>query len=304
MKTFKIVMNVFGIIGASFLSILLVIALMATPMVSAVTAFFQGENITKIVTSVDYTEIITAEMDMSEIGATQQAEIELFDELMDSEMMKDIIELCVDNIFAVMEGTAENNGITAEDIKDIAEEHMDELKAIVKTYIGDTIPLTEETLDEMTTSLIDECATDIAEMMPTAEDLGLDDEVLNVIVNLRNGTYFWIVFGITAGLTLLVMLCQVMRFKGFMWIGVDYLVAAVFTLISSFAMKAADLSMLLGDEIGVASVFSAATGIIFSEMLKCAGIMALLGVLFIVIFVVGRKLLKKSKTAKAEFAGV
>lgn len=304
MKTFKIVMNVFGIIGASFLSILLVIALMATPMVSAVTAFFQGENITKIVTSVDYTEIITAEMDMSEIGATQQAEIELFDELMDSEMMKDIIELCVDNIFAVMEGTAENNGITAEDIKDIAEEHMDELKAIVKTYIGDTIPLTEETLDEMTTSLIDECATDIAEMMPTAEDLGLDDEVLNVIVNLRNGTYFWIVFGITAGLTLLVMLCQVMRFKGFMWIGVDYLVAAVFTLISSFAMKAADLSMLLGDEIGVASVFSAATGIIFSEMLKCAGIMALLGVLFIVIFVVGRKLLKKSKATKAEFAGV
>lgn len=304
MKTFKIVMNVFGIIGASFLSILLVIALMATPMVSAVTAFFQGENITKIVTSVDYTEIITAEMDMSEIGATQQAEIELFDELMDSEMMKDIIELCVDNIFAVMDGTAENDGITAEDIKDIAEEHMDELKAIVKTYIGDTIPLTEETLDEMTTSLIDECATDIAEMMPTAEDLGLDDEVLNVIVNLRNGTYFWIVFGITAGLTLLVMLCQVMRFKGFMWIGVDYLVAAVFTLISSFAMKAADLSMLLGDEIGVASVFSAATGIIFSEMLKCAGIMALLGVLFIVIFVVGRKLLKKSKATKAEFAGV
>lgn len=304
MKTFKIVMNVFGIIGASFLSILLVIALMATPMVSAVTAFFQGENISKIVTSVDYTEIIAAEMDMGEMGATQQAEIELFDELMNSEMMKDIIELCVDNIFAVMDGTAENDGITAEDIKDIAKEHMDELKAIVKTYIGDTIPLTEETLDEMTTSLVDECATDIAEMMPTAEDLGLDDEVLNVIVNLRNGTYFWIVFGITAGLTLLVMLCQVMRFKGFMWIGVDYLVAAVFTLISSFAMKAADLSMLLGDEIGVASVFSAATGIIFSEMLKCAGIMALLGVLFIVIFVVGRKLLKKNKAAKAEFAGV
>ena len=115
MKTFKIIMNVFGIIGASFLSILLVIVLIATPMVSAVTAFFQGENISKIVTSVDYTEIIAAEMDMSEIGATQQAEIELFDELMNSEMMKDIIELCVDNIFAVMDGTAENDGITAEE---------------------------------------------------------------------------------------------------------------------------------------------------------------------------------------------
>ncbi len=304
MKTFKIIMNVFGIIGASFLSILLVIVLMATSMVSAVTAFFQGENISKIVTSVDYTEIITAEMDMSEIGDMQEAEIEMFNELMNSEMMKEIIELCVDNIFAAMDGTAKNDAITADDIKDIAEDHMDELKEIVKTYIGDTIPLTEETLDEMTTSLVDECAVDIAEMMPTAEDIGLDDDVLNVIVNLKNGTYFWIVFGVAAGLTILVMLCQVMRFKGFMWIGVDYLVAAVFTLISSFVMKAIDLSVLLGDEIGVASIFSAATGIIFSEMLKCAGIMALLGVLFIVVFIVGRKLLKKNKAAKAEFAGV
>ena len=49
MKVFKIIMNILGIIGASFLSILLVIALNVTPVVSAASSFLQGENIYKMI---------------------------------------------------------------------------------------------------------------------------------------------------------------------------------------------------------------------------------------------------------------
>ena len=303
MKAFKIIMNVLGIIAASFLSIFLVFALLATSLVSAASSFFQGESIYKVLASVDYSEIITAEMDMSEIDDMQEAEIEMIDELMKSEMMKEIIELCVDNVFAVMDGTSEDNGVTADDIKEIAEDHEDELKDIIKTYIGDSIPLTEETLDEMTDSLVDEYSAEIAKMMPTAEDLGLDEEVLNVIMNLRNNTYFWIAFAITAGLTLLVMLCQVMRFKGFMWIGVDYLVAALTTVILSFVMKGFDLSLIAGEDRSVIPVLAAVVEIISANISKDAGMVAILGVVFIIVFVVGRLLLKKSAAKKADVIG-
>ena len=62
MKVFKIIMNVFGIIVASFLSILLVLALIATPVISSTSAFFKGKNIHKIISSVDYARIIEVQM--------------------------------------------------------------------------------------------------------------------------------------------------------------------------------------------------------------------------------------------------
>ncbi len=293
MKVFKIIMNILGIIAASFLSILLVIVLMATPLVSAVSAFFEGENVHKILSSVDYAKIIEAEMGETEFSGETELETEIINDLMESEMMKDVVELCVDNIFEVVDGVSADSKVTADDITGIANEHMDELKKIVKDNIGSDIPLTDETLEEMTKAAVKEYSVEIAEMMPTAEDIGLNQDVLNVISNLRNGTYFWIVFAVAAGQTLLVMLCQVMRFKGFMWIGVDYLVAAIGTVILAFTIKVTDFATLLGEKLIGNSILSTVTGIISGEMLKGAGILAICGIIFIVIFVVGRKLLKK-----------
>ena len=290
MKAFKIVMNVLGIIGASILSIFLVIALTITPVVWAATSFLQGDGIYKILSSVDYSEIITSEIDIN--SATTEGEI--VNKLMESEMMEEVVELCTDNIFATVDGD-EDAYVTPDDIEDIARDHEDELKEIIKEYVGDSIPLTEEILDEMTDSLIEEYSVEIAKTLPTADDLGLSPEVLNIMMNFRNGTYFWTAFAITATLSLLVMLCQVMRFKGFMWIGVDYLVAAVFTLISSFGIKALDLQVIMDLDATSKPIFTTLSGIISSDMLKGAGIETLLGVVFIVVFIVGRKLLKKRK---------
>ena len=291
MKVFKIIMNILGIIGASFLSILLVIALNVTPVVSAASSFLQGENIYKMIASLDYSEIISSEMEID----GESLEGKIANELMKSEMMEELVNLCTDNIFETIDNNGENDPITPDDIEDIAKDHEDELKKIIKEHIGNDIPLTEDVLDEMTDSLIEEYSVELAETLPTAEDLGLSPDVLNIIMNLRNNTYFWIAFGIAAGLTLLVMLCQVMRFKGFMWIGVDYLLAAVFTLISSFGIKVLDLCAIMEVDRTAEPVMETVKGIISSGMLKGAAIEAGLGVVFIVVFIVGRKLWKKNK---------
>ena len=289
MKVFKIIMNILGIIGAGFLSILLIMALTVTPAVSAASSFLQGENIYKMISSLDYSQIISSEMELD----SESLEGEIANELMKSEMMEDLTNLCVDNIFETIDSNGKSDAITPDDIEDIAKDHEDELKEIIKDHIGDEIPLTEEVLDEMADSLIEEYSVELVETLPTAEDLGLSPDVLNIIMNLRNGTYFWIAFSITAVLTLLVMLCQVMRFKGFMWIGVDYLLAAVFTLISSLGIKVLDLCAIMDLDAAAAPLLETIKGIISSEMLKGAGVEAGLGVVFIVIFIVGRKLWKK-----------
>ena len=287
MKTFKIIMNVFGIIGASILSIFLVLALAATSFVYAASSFFQGENIFKIIASVDYSAIISSEMD--------EIDGEIVNELMQSEMMEEIVDLCVENIFDAIEENDINRTVSPDDVEDIMEEHEDDIKKMVEEYVGDTIPLTEEILDEMTDALIQEYSIEIAESLPTVYDLGLDKDTLNIIMNLKNGTYFKTALAIAVVLTILVMLCQVMRFKGFMWIGVDYLVASVLTLISSAVIKTINLGELLDVDALAYPVLNTITGIIASDIVKGVIIMAVSGVVFIVVFIVGRKLLKNKK---------
>lgn len=293
MKSSKKVINILGVIGAVLFSILLVILLVLTPVVSAGTSFFRAKNIHKVITSVDYSQII-----MFKLGEESTEEIpalgnELMNQLMETEMMKEIVEMCVDNVFKVIEGDSDEENITADEIMTVADRHIDELKEILKGYIGNTIPLTDEILEEMTRLVVKEYSVMVADMIPTAEDLGLDSEVLNVILNLRNGTYFWIVFGIVAGLTILVFLCQIARFKGFLWIGVDYFVATVLSTVASIVMKNLDLVMLSGEGTIGATVLSAMQEIISSEMQKGAGVLAILGVVFITVFVVRKKMIRK-----------
>ena len=231
----------------------------------------------------DYTDIVDSGLDNEEGTFINQ--------VMDTDMAQEIIEMCADNIFSVMEGN--ENTVTEEDIKEVFMNHKDEFQDILKSYADDSIPLTEEILEEMTKEAMDEYAIVVANMMPTPEDIGIDSETLNFISNLRNGTYFWIVFAMAATLTVLVMLCQVMRFKGFMWIGVDYVLAALFSLVLSFWVKVIDLGRLIGEFGAEADLIATISDIISAEMLKVSGIMGVLGIVFIVVFIVGRKLMKK-----------
>ena len=293
MNVFKKLMNVLGIIAASVFSILLVIILIMMPVLSSIGVFFEGENIHKLISDIDFAKVIESEMGTIELSGETDKEAQIIDDLMESEMMKDVATLCVEHLLEEVDNAGEVRIVTAEDISDIANEHMDELQQIVKKNLGEDIPLTEEVLDEMTNSLVKEYSAEVANMIPTVEDIGLDKETLNVLNNFKSGTYFWMMFGVAAVLTIIVMLCQVMRFKGFMWIGVDYLVSAIGSLVLAFLLKSGNfISKVMIGEMGT-SILESSAEIIYSGMLKGSAILAGCGIIFIVIFVVGRKFIKK-----------
>ena len=135
MEAFKKVMNVFGIIAAGILSIFLVVSLVAVPVISAATSFFEARNIKKVLSGIDYSQMIMGEMSSGESAELTIAGNELMQQLMDTEMMEDIIQLCVDNVFAVMDGESGVEKFTAVDIQMIGEEHLDELAEILKQYV-------------------------------------------------------------------------------------------------------------------------------------------------------------------------
>ena len=293
MKAFKTIMNVFGIIGASILSVMLVAVLVVTPLVSAVSSFFKTDSIQDILSDIDFTEMIISEMELDEDG---EMKAEFVEDIMNSDMMEEVLELTVDNLLDIMDGTSSKSSLTGADIEAVARKHTDEITSIFKkNYVGEIeIPDDfDEYIDEMVDSLIGELAESFAEEMPTAEELGIDRETVNTISKLRSGTYVKLIIIIAVILTVLVMLCQVMRFKGFMWISVDYYIAALGTLILGFLIKTFDLARMFSDEVIGVSVVSSIVGMISGKLIKGAIILLVLGILFTVIFVVGRKAIKK-----------
>lgn len=291
MKTFKTIMNVFGIIAASILSIFLIISLVVTPTLSVATDFFKSDSIQEIISEMDFSKLISSEMDEEEA-----MQMQMIEDIMDSKMMEEVMELCADNMLDVIEGKTTKNSLTEEDIRTVASKHMDEITSILEKYVdsemGLDMEITKENVNELAQEFIDDISAGFAESLPTAEDMGLDRETINFIAGMRNGTYFWTSFVISAVLTILVMLCQVMRFKGFMWISVDYYIAAAATFILASLCKSFDLNMLAeGDLLGT-SVLSTVVRMICGNMLKGGIILLVLGLVFTMIFVVGRKALK------------
>ena len=299
MQTLKKVMNVLGIIATGLLSIFLVVFLVATPVMSAATSFFKTKNIHKVLASVDYTQLLAAQIDTGKLSEIPSIGGDLVEQLMNTEMMEDVIEVCVENVFSVLEGDAIKDGLTAEDIQVIGEEHIEELSGVLQGYLGEDLKLPEKVIKEMTIQILQEYSGFIAEVLPSAEDLGLDEKTIEVVTNLRNGTYFWCVFGAAVLLTVLVVLFQFKRFRGFMWVGIGYGISAIISIVLSVVIRGLDVSHIMGEVTLGTSIVQAMTGLVATEMLKGTVILAVLGIVFILVSVVGKKVLEKKKAAVA-----
>ena len=292
MGILKKIANVFGVLAALVLSLVLAVVLIASPALSAATSFVQTETIYKVVKEIDYTELIEPGGAVSDSAGI---DAELVDSLMKTELVSELIDLYVDRLFAVLEGTAETVNITADELVEIGKAHADELVPIVKAYLGETVPLEldDDTILKLTVQMLEEKADELVSEIPTLEELGLEDWMLTAIRELRNGDILRDVLGMAAVLSILVVLCRWIRFKGFMWLGVVYLGSAVMNLIAAIGIGK-KTSILFPGVIPVSGgVNEAISGVLSDELMKGAGILAVLAVLFIVIFAVGRKLMKK-----------
>lgn len=293
MEKSKKVINILEIIAAGILSFLLVITLVATPAVTTASSFFKTKNLQKVLTSIDYSQLITSKMGLEKLDGISSLGNGLVERLMETEMMEEIIEIYVDNAFAYMDGKSEKESLTATEIQNVAEKHIDELVDILNDYLGDRLNLSENIVEEMARLVAKEYSNLAADIIPSVKELGLTSKVTGLITNLRNGTYSFVVLGAAAILTILIMLCRIKGLKGFMWIGIDYFAAAAGSLIFFFIVRGLDASALVGDSAIGISIVSAMKDIVVQGILIGAGILALLGAIFIAVFLVEKKLFKK-----------
>ncbi|MBQ8822420.1 MAG: hypothetical protein IJZ82_07230 [Lachnospiraceae bacterium] len=290
MDVFKKIMNVLGIFLAIIVSLVLAVVLIATPVVSGAASFFEAENLSKIVRSLDFNELLLGngqlEQQLGEYGP-------LLDAISETAVLEDVVDLYVEDVMNALEGSGEKH-LTVEAVKEIMVAHMDEIMPIVKSQMGDVASLLpEEEIEKYVVTYLESYGDTIINKLPSIEDLGLSEDVLMGVRLLGEGRIVTVLVIAIAVLSVLILLLRWVHFKGFMWLGVDYLISALVVFLASFGIGGAGALLVSVAGSMAELVAEPILSVLSAAMFKGAGICAGLAVLFIIIYVVGRKLFMK-----------
>ncbi len=298
MKTLKILGNVFGIVLAVILSVALLAMLIVSPVVSAASNLTRPETIQKIISNIDYAKLFASnsegiEAAMSEYGVPVGA----INEIMQTEAVGDVIELYVKEFDASLNGDVQKY-LTPDAIKEIAGNNIDALsdiafKFVPEEEIPNNIPV-EEVKEEIKSGIIknvDDNAEKIVSLLPDTKELlgeNTNTQVVETVKYVRNGAFTTALWVAVAILSLLIYGCRWPRFKGFMWLGVDFLIGTAATLLLGAFLNGFLLDMIIGLIPFSADIIAPTISAVADEIINIGIVLAVLTAVSISAFIVAR----------------
>lgn len=206
MKDFSKTGNVFGIIFAWLLSIVLVVMLIAAPLAMSALSMLSVDNITKVVAEALMPQTQAGDDRAAEPGITllsEQAVVsqtpdgteELPDEyeqvggdflsgifgdqlkpediekILGSDLVKDFVKTYTEGFAGALTGKPAQNQFDAEMIKKFASEHIDEVVEIAIAIVPECAEMDTEEVKSMIRKLVDENAENLAKALPKPEEV-------------------------------------------------------------------------------------------------------------------------------------
>lgn len=295
MKALKIVGNILGILLAIVFSIFTFASLVSSPVISTGTALLQPNTLQEILTEMDLSKQLESTLKESAPAELSELDTDFVNDLIGSELVGDILTLYTDNLLGILEDDRIES-INQSQIHKLLEKHMPDLVTMVRSSLPEEVPVTDAEITNYAIATIEPALVSMVAELPDLEDMGVDETTITTIHMLYNGTLSKIFLGLITVLSLLIALLRFPRFKGFMWLGITYLLASV-TL--ALASKQADtfIDILLPaeatDTLGFA--LEPIVNLIKNHMNTGARNIGICSMIFILIFIVGRILLSFGK---------
>lgn len=229
-------MKVLTKILAAFMSVILVILLIATPLVSFAATAVNKNLAREIISDADIKNEI---IDFSLGGDTQG--IAFMQAFIESKCFDEIFTEAANYIISPL--FHEYPSFTSQDVMNIVEDNIDELVQIVRETSYQSILLTDK---EIESAIISSLSMTIPSMMNEIEDTKKElwpdlIEAATILGYIKIA--FYIVLGVIVLLTALIALCTFRKFNAFIWICVDYGIAAFFTFTTIAVMNIMFVSM-------------------------------------------------------------
>ena len=298
MKVFKSIFNILGILLAFILSLFTISALIATPVASAVTSLLQPGTIQQVIQDMNLSEQLETVLKESAPEDLKDLDMQFIDDLMASELMNDILQLYIDNMVGILEEDRMES-INQQQIQTLLAEHTPDLVTMIRPYLPADIPLNDDEISKYANDMLEPALITMVSSLPSLEDMGIDDTALSIIHMLYNGTLLKLCFIFIIILSLLVFLCRFPGFKGFMWLGITYLLSAIVLFLATGNME--DLVKNLLPKLAIDSLTFAIDPVmtLFKTKITMYGRnIIILSIVFIVLFILGKLLIFGKKVSK------
>ena len=173
-KLVKFIGNFVGVILSLVLSLALLVMLVATPMLSGLSAFTRPETIRQVVQEIDFASIFLENF-QGELSDEERQQMEFLVELTKTNAFGELTELYATDLTNAFEEEAKPSVLTKEALRKIVRDNMDELISIVRK-LGDNMgedssEITDAEMEDYIWEAFEELADRFLELAPTADDL-------------------------------------------------------------------------------------------------------------------------------------
>lgn len=281
----KKTLNVFGIIVAWLLSLVLVVMLIVSPLVMSVLSLLKPETITKVITETLTSTInealnnapqansyevkklssttTTGQAANSDMAAAisealedmfgQSVDQKAMDKILGSKAVKEVMETYTDSVVSEFTG-GKSKEFNSETLKKILNDNLDEIVDIVTEISPDANINVEELKNQIETAINSQDMDKVVEMLPDPKELKQEMmesspelEMALGILAMKN-TIIAVLIGIIVLLSGLIFVCRLFGFRGFRWLATDLFIGAGFGILFSIAFSASNTVLtMLGD---------------------------------------------------------
>lgn len=223
---------------AVLLSFVLVIVAFTTVLHSSAKGILKSDKLTELFKIAAQEVIQDSEITISD-DATTTIDEELAKDILESNAAKEIMSAVADELTADILGNAETQGLTAEMLKEIAQNNMPEIIDIIEKHTDETVDPAE--MEQAILSVIDENEEDINQALSSVSAVSeeIDEDTLYIVRTVFGKKVSTALIFICVILALLVFVCRYKRFGGFVWLGADTMIVALFTAVVAFGASAA-----------------------------------------------------------------
>ena len=324
----KKTLNVLGIIVAWLLSIVMVLMLLVMPVIFSALSMLNAQTVTEIVTdalnagqetqpSAEEAKIVTLSntntnqsVDIKDIGGEVLAALfgdqiskEEISAILSSDVAKELIETYAGDMINVLTGEDQAAGFTAEKIKSLVNENIDEIVEILQTNVPEFANVDVAEIKGNIQQAIDENAEKIASAMPKPEQikqqLTENNPALEAaleILAMKNTIKLSFICVIVV-LSGLIFVCRIPGMRGFRWLAVNLFVGGgmnLFTTVGLLVSKSAVGEIAKTAGVHVASLIGSLLNAFTNGMLIRTVVMLLAGGALLTVYI----LLKKQKAKK------
>lgn len=295
MKVCKVILNILGVLGAIFFSSITFGTLIVLPLVSTISSCLQPENIQKMIFNMNLSKQLLSGFEASAPPELKNLDANFIDELTNSTLVSDIIQLYTDNLLGSLENDRHET-ITQFQIQELLDKHTPELVSMVRQHLPSSLPVSDEEITKYTFSTLEPMLLTMVDTLPSLKDFGIDDLALTLLHMLYNKTILKYIRNTIILSTLCLFICRISRFKGFLWIGITYLNSTLFLLLSSKFLTFPILSLLpnaAANELSfIVQPFNELLKNHISEYIHTFGIV---GIIFTAIYILSRLVLAHKK---------